>query len=370
MVDPGECVIVDQSSGRSFDEAFSQRSQPEGVPDCRSPEFIARSRKSSRASLRDFIMVMGMPRSGTTWLGKVFDSHPDTLYRHEPDALHYARVPRDARDWGRERVLKFVDTMLDERSARTVSKFPWFPKSYYSVLRGRTRDAVLVAARVVAQAGQFIDVPDLIAPAELERVRVVWKSVSCSRLLGAIAAQLPQSRSVAITRHPCGYVASVVRGRRRGKFDGANDDLGAVDQVLGSATGRTSGLTRDNYAALSEVERLAWRWVAGNEQLIEAIDGSPNVRGVRYEDLCTAPARVGRELLGFAGLDWGEQCQGFIERSTSNPRSGFYSVFKDPKRAMMRWAEELTTAEVDAIREIADASRAGQLYLERESILI
>ncbi len=32
------------------------------------------------------VLVFGMPRSGTTWLGKIFDSHPETLYRHEPDA--------------------------------------------------------------------------------------------------------------------------------------------------------------------------------------------------------------------------------------------------------------------------------------------
>lgn len=32
------------------------------------------------------ILLCGIPRSGTTWIGKIFDSHPDTLYRHEPDS--------------------------------------------------------------------------------------------------------------------------------------------------------------------------------------------------------------------------------------------------------------------------------------------
>ena len=32
-------------------------------------------------------LVFGLPRSGTTWLGKIFDSHPMTLYRHEPDSV-------------------------------------------------------------------------------------------------------------------------------------------------------------------------------------------------------------------------------------------------------------------------------------------
>jgi len=33
------------------------------------------------------ILVSGSPRSGTTWLAKLLDSHPDVLYRHEPDEV-------------------------------------------------------------------------------------------------------------------------------------------------------------------------------------------------------------------------------------------------------------------------------------------
>ena len=31
------------------------------------------------------ILLFGAPRSGTSWLGRILDSHPDTLMRHEPD---------------------------------------------------------------------------------------------------------------------------------------------------------------------------------------------------------------------------------------------------------------------------------------------
>ena len=36
-------------------------------------------------ALASLILVVGAPRSGTTWLAKIIDSHPDVLYRHEPD---------------------------------------------------------------------------------------------------------------------------------------------------------------------------------------------------------------------------------------------------------------------------------------------
>ena len=44
---------------------------------------------SDDVSIWDHIMILllGSPRSGTTWLGKLFDSHPNTLYLHEPDSV-------------------------------------------------------------------------------------------------------------------------------------------------------------------------------------------------------------------------------------------------------------------------------------------
>src|SRR5271154_2625415 len=33
------------------------------------------------------ILIIGYARSGTSWLGKIFDSHPDVMYLHEPDKL-------------------------------------------------------------------------------------------------------------------------------------------------------------------------------------------------------------------------------------------------------------------------------------------
>ncbi len=32
------------------------------------------------------LLLFRMSRSGTTWLGKILDSHPDVLYIHEPDS--------------------------------------------------------------------------------------------------------------------------------------------------------------------------------------------------------------------------------------------------------------------------------------------
>ncbi len=51
------------------------------------------------------ILIVGLPRSGTTWIGKLLDSSPLTLYLHEPDSffripcLPYAPELADLKHW-------------------------------------------------------------------------------------------------------------------------------------------------------------------------------------------------------------------------------------------------------------------------------
>jgi hypothetical protein len=41
------------------------------------------------------VIILGLPRSGTTWISKILDSHPAVVYRHEPDSVKKLRnVPR------------------------------------------------------------------------------------------------------------------------------------------------------------------------------------------------------------------------------------------------------------------------------------
>src|ERR1700712_4231116 len=48
---------------------------------------IARGIGCSKDVCSDMIFIFSSPRSGSTWLAKAFDSHPDTLYLHEPDIV-------------------------------------------------------------------------------------------------------------------------------------------------------------------------------------------------------------------------------------------------------------------------------------------
>ena len=49
------------------------------------PERCPGGSPASLDALAAPILILGAPRSGTTWLAEIIDSHPDVLYRHEPD---------------------------------------------------------------------------------------------------------------------------------------------------------------------------------------------------------------------------------------------------------------------------------------------
>ena len=66
-----------------------------------------------------------MPRSGTTWLGKIFDSHPVTVYRHEPDSWRRLdSIPLFPDPVSADRYstdVRVVRSRVSRRSAPTVS---------------------------------------------------------------------------------------------------------------------------------------------------------------------------------------------------------------------------------------------------------
>ena len=84
------------------------------------------------------ILVFGMRRSGTTWLAKIFDSHPETLYRHEPDSwIALPEVPYFP-EIGKEPTLspeldRFYEELGRCSLPHVVAKAPYFDKNYFGV---------------------------------------------------------------------------------------------------------------------------------------------------------------------------------------------------------------------------------------------
>lgn len=319
---------------------------------------------------RSLILLFGLPRSGTSWIGKIFDSHPNTLYRHEPDsggALNAVPLvaPVEEAERYRHSIEDFVEHLPSLNSTKIAGSLPVFPKQYYPPARFALHRGLVVMAKAGAKVFGEFPVPAVVRFRRVPRLFVVWKSIESIGRLGVIARLVPERRAVVILRHPCGFVSSILRGEAMGKFtaaESAAEDYGILEALLSTPSARARGLSLERLKRLHPVERLAWRWVLFNETALAQIDGVAGCTYVRYEDLCAQPERRARELMEFAGLDWQAQTQAFVTESTSRSSSAYYSIFKDPVRAATSWQDQLAREHVDRIHAVVQDSRLAELY--------
>jgi hypothetical protein len=317
------------------------------------------------------ILLFGMPRSGTTWLGKVFDSHPATLYRHEPDSggalegvLPMFPDPVRVDDY-RAGVRAFVEGLRRNRSLRVAGKLPLFRKSYEPALAFQARQLLVPAAKALARWFPVSSVPEFIDSERDGSIRLVWKSIESLGRLGAIARILPEARAIHIIRHPCGYVSSVLSGESAGLMPGAvaaSEDYGILEILLGTEGAQRRNLTLDFFRGLQPVERLAWRWLLYNERAIDDLEGLENGFTAIYEDLCRDPVGGYRALFDFADLNWDAQTGAFVDASTHSEKSAYFSVFKNPERAASGWKQKLSPIDQERVLSVVSGSRPGAIF--------
>jgi sulfotransferase family protein len=328
--------------------------------------FVARN-------LRSPILIFGLPRSGTTWLAKLFDSHPDTLYRHEPDIeLREDRLPHACRpeDWPAHRDLarQYLLRLFDTRTVRTAGPPPNFDKSFRSqaahILRAASIFALRGGATVprVGEVFQHIPVSDFIPTQNRLAAQSILKSVSAEGRVGLFAEALPESRIIFLIRHPCGQIASRLRGITLGRM-GMPVNPGDAVEFTSLDQAKAHNLTAEKFEAMAPLEQLAWYWVILNEKAIADLADRSRARIVRYEDLCARPLATTQDLFGFVGLDWHSQTGDFITESTSY--TGFYRYFgvrRNSPETADKWRSTLSPDEQERILAVARRSAAGAMY--------
>ena len=319
------------------------------------------------------ILVFGMPRSGTTWIGKLFDSHPDTLYRHEPDSVRRLSLPlfpeKQTAARYREELEEFVSLLPQLRFSKVVGKQPLFRKSYQSPAALFAYRASAVAAKLASRVQR--NFPCLYRPTAegCGWARLVWKSIESSGRLNVCIEALPDARAIHLMRHPCGYVASILRGeaaQRFGPQTPSGDDLWPLKMLLETPTAQVHDLNLDDLKQLTPEERLAWRWVLTQEKIIADVALCERVLTVRYEDVCAEPLAATRRMFEFVGLDWQAQTERFVRASTEATSTNYYSVFKSPQASAERWRAELAPPVIERIQRILRNSALSRFYPDVE----
>lgn len=320
--------------------------------------------------MNNLTIICGMPRSGTTWLGKIFDSHPRTYYLHEPDSLAPMKdiprviLPQNAHEY-QARFEEYLPQLISSNGSKVRGKRPVFKKSYLTLPGLLCHRTSILVASVLARRGYKLPVITPIHKERIEGIHYVWKSVEAAGRLPVIAMFFPEIRVIYEVRHPCGYVASIIRGIQQGRFNTSyspGQDYAIFRLLLASPFAKQRGVTEEFLRSVSDLERLAWRWCLTNDFVLSHLEHLDNCKIVRYEDLCVSPETTARELLGFSGIEWSSQVENFIGISSGGGQDQYYGVFRESKASADKWSKELTREEIAIVESVVAGSRGGILY--------
>jgi hypothetical protein len=221
------------------------------------------------------LALFGCPRSGTSWLGQIFNSAPDVAYRYQP-LFSY-----EFKDWfGRHGV-----------SAASIAAF-------HDALAGASSPFVLQALQ----------------PAKTTATCTVWKEVRYHQLMAPLLEQTGLDALVYLVRAPVDVINSWYQAPKEFR---AGQDIRA--EYLDAPSKNTSPC---------EFNGLA-KW---KESLAMAIDlhrrFPDRVHLVGYERLRESPVTQVRVLFERVGLTVTPSVLDFIEASTSRRDDDPYSVFR------------------------------------------
>lgn len=315
-------------------------------------------------------LVMGLGRSGTTFLAKLIDTAPEVVYRHEPDAVLSTDLPPFCRQDDLAPYLpearNFVHEMAHCRHWRAAGTLPLFAKSYRSAAANLAYRTMILSSKAARRLHLPVsdNLPDLIS-GDRKDVLYLIKSVSALGRARLYGEALPDLSSIHIIRHPCAVYGSlragidkgVMRARIRIKPLFAYPEAGAYP------------FSEQQITEASFEEQIAYRWMLTNDKAAADMAGRPGHLQIRYEDLCNDVENVSRQVFDHLGIEPGAATERFIDEITHASagdanRVGYYKVKRSVTSAIDKWRTQLDADSVERIRAIVSHSALGRSYFE------
>lgn len=231
------------------------------------------------------VYIAGVARSGTSWLGQIFNSSPDVQFRFQP-LFSYELKGRVNEDSSSEDYQKFLNDMaecktdfLTQQKAIEQGIYPRFDKNEV-------------------------------------HSHLVFKENRYQSIIEPMLRRNSNVCALGIIRHPCAVLHSWTNNEK--EFPPGSDIRS--EWRFGSC--KNSG--NEDYFGYYK-----WKEVA-NMYLDLALKYPDRFYLVQYEELLNRTIEKAKDMFMFFGIPWSKQTQDFLISSHSSHLDSYYSVFKNP----------------------------------------
>ena len=264
--------------------------------------------------------IFGVPRSGTSWLGHIFNSHPDVVLRFQPLFSYGHKGCLNEHSTARE-ISVFFEDILDTQDAfatmtsEVQKDYPAFHKSAMPT-------------------------------------HIIFKETRYLHIIENILAQCSEVKIIGIVRNPLAVLASWVSAPKEFKpeWDIASEWRVAVSKNQNR---------QEEYFGFE-------KWKISAEAFLKYETRYPHQFAlIKYGDLNRAPLSNTRKLFEFCELEVCRQVEDFLSASKSRHDSDPYSVFRAQANDN-RWHDVLPSEVVSQIMlELKDTPL--NIFLDDES---
>ena len=316
------------------------------------------------------IGLFGTGRCGSTWLGAMFNSHPELIYRFEPflrsKGSSQIRKIRSIIESNKVLNVTIKDVYNELVPANPkVDRPPFFPKCHGHQFCKKWFWLLSRKLPMFHRLFECYYTPRITSNAV---PILVFKEVGLELMMTKIIER-EMFPIVYLVRHPCGVVSSMLQGQARQKMPTGR--LGVLPSLLEKHDSKLASLYAGRVHELNDCQKNALLWRIDVEKGIRAARGNRNVFIVVYEDLCRNPLMRAKEIFGRHKISMHENTKNFITRSVSNDQrfrrssgegliNDYFSVYRNPLDSIELWKEKLSSDQKKQVMKIVEDSDAFQ----------
>lgn len=310
------------------------------------------------------IIILGYPRSGTTWFANLFNSHPDVVYRHEVIGRCYKHFPKELfqrlkHDYGLadNEYKKAINIILSPNVES--DRAPFFPKNYLRLKNVQFHYISWIVSRTLSI---FEPLYKLIFFPRGKDLTLIIKETRSTVNMDSMIKGIRADKIVVLFRHPCGALASSLTGIQTGKM---SQSTASKREVWFSENENKKYIKELNLSTaqiheLPEHEYLAILWRLQNDDYLEFSSTDYDKVFINYENFMADQENKVKELFETLHLSYDPMVDQFLKATSgtgdSKPilkdsSSKFYSVYRNKSFDPNKWQKSLLPEQISVIEK-------------------